>query len=171
MCDRNGQYWQLWLVAKAQPRSQRSYIFSLVSTNSHISTNGSIKHTNGQEILFMLRQGIIYLVTLWLFYLCDSNNRYFYVFYKVAMGQSFICLDCALMVTSVLLSVMVLLRPPPSPLPWAIPLYYSSLPRSLPVSVSLSLALSLYPRQLGHPGLQKRDSPWWNRGRQLFLQP
>lgn len=25
--------------------------------------------------------------------------------------------------------------------------------------------------QLGHPGLQERDSPWWNRGRQLFLQP
>lgn len=42
---------------------------------------------------------------------------------------------------------------------------YSSL------SFSFSLSVSLPTRQLGHQGLQERVSPWWNRCRQLFLQP
>lgn len=49
-------------------------------------------------------------------------------------------------------------------------------PLPLSLSFSLSATLSLYPLSLspgrpGHPGLQERDSLWWNRGRQLFLQP
>lgn len=50
----------------------------------------------------------------------------------------------------------------------------STAPLSPSLSFSFSVSLSprsLSPRQLGHPGLQERDSPWWNRGRQLFLQP
>lgn len=41
------------------------------------------------------------------------------------------------------------------------------------LSRSLSVAPSLTPSfgQLGHLGLLERVSSWWNRGRQLFLQP
>ena len=66
-----------------------------------------------------------------------------HVYYRVAMGWSFICLDWALMVTSVLLSVMMLPRPPPSPSPWANPpplLLSLALFQSLHLSLSLSLS-------------------------------
>lgn len=70
------------------------------------------------------------------------------------------------MATSVLLSVMMLLRHPPFPIALGEPSSTAPLSRSLSVSPPLSP-----PRQLGQPGLQERVSPWWNRGRQLFLQP
>lgn len=131
--------------------------------------HSSMIKTNRQEVVH-------HVMTTWhafrcLFYQYDikHNNSYFVCFYvydKVTMGWSLICLDWALMATSVLLSVMMLLRPPPSPSPWANPPLLL-----LSLALFQSLRLSPPPRQLGHPGLQERVSPWWNRGRQLFLQP
>lgn len=77
----------------------------------------------------------------------SSSLVCFNVNWKVAIGWSFICLDWALMVTSVLLSVMMMQQPPPSPWPWANPpLCFPCLLLALPFSPCAFL-------YLGHLGL------------------
>lgn len=75
------------------------------------------------------------------------------------------------MVTSVLLSVTRMLPPLSSHCRGHPPLYCSLHSLSLFGSLCLSPQNSLPSRQLGRPGLQEMVSLWWNRGRQLFLQP